>query len=349
MSINDTHDFFIQWHLTERCNLRCLHCYQQDRKPAELPLASIRETIGEAADMVRDWEDTYGIRLSMSYNVSGGEPFLRSDLFEVLEEISATGADIYILSNGTVVTGEIARRLGRIGVKGVQVSIEGPKKIHEEIRGEGSFDASVKGVRALLEAGITVTLNATLSTVNAGYFREMLDIAKSLKVQRLGYSRLVPYGRGAAMLDKMIPADEVRKLYMDIFSLDPSPVKIVTGDPVASQLSEAEGEDMGDTAIGGCAAGVSGLTILADGTITPCRRLNVPIGNITTDSLREVWATSPILEKLRDRSCYKDRCGACKRWASCRGCRAIAYAFSKAVGTDDLLADDPQCFIHACS
>jgi AdoMet-dependent heme synthase len=347
MSINDTHDFFIQWHITERCNLRCLHCYQQESRPAELSLASIKDTIGEATDMVRDWADAYGIKLSMSYNISGGEPFLRSDLFEILEEIAATEADIYVLSNGTVLNKETARRLARIGIKGVQVSIEGPEKVHEEIRGKGSFNASVEGVRALLDAGVAVTLNATLSSVNAGYFREMLNLAKSLKVQRLGFSRLVPYGRGAALLDKMVATDELKKLYMDIYSLDPSPVKIVTGDPIASQLPLSDtDEDMGDTAVGGCAAGVSGLTILSDGTITPCRRLSIPIGNITTDSLREVWASSPVLEKLRDRTRYDSKCGACKRWANCRGCRAIAYAYSKTGGAGNCLANDPQCFIQ---
>ncbi len=99
--------------------------------------------------------------------------------------------------------------------------------------------------------------------------------------------------------------------------------------------------------LGGCAAGVSGLTILPDGTITPCRRLPVPIGNIGKDSLRELWVTSPVLESLRDRSQYQGKCGSCKRWANCRGCRAIAYAYSQLKGEGNLLAEDPQCFLDA--
>ena len=347
MSVNNTHEFFIQWHITEKCNLRCLHCYQEDRLTAELPLKSMKEVIDEAADMIWDWEETYGVKIPMSYNISGGEPLLRSDLFEILEELSWKGADIYILSNGTKITRESARKLARNKVSGVQVSIEGPDKIHEYIRGKGSFAASISGVKNLLASGIPVTLNATLSTVNAGYFPEMVSLAKSLGVQKLGFSRLVPYGRGAAMLDKMIAVDEVKKLYRNIFSTDASPVRIVTGDPVASQFSMNEViEDMGDTSIGGCAAGVSGMTILADGTITPCRRLNIPIGNVLEDSLREVWSVSPVLEALRDRERYEGRCSRCKRWANCRGCRAIAYAYSKAYGKENYLAEDPQCCIE---
>jgi AdoMet-dependent heme synthase len=347
MSVNDTHDFFIQWHITERCNLRCRHCYQQERKPAELPLDSIMDIIEEASGMIWDWEDAYGIKLSMSYNISGGEPFLRRDIFEILEEIAWKGADIYILSNGTVIDKDLAQRLAGIGIKGVQVSVEGPEAIHEEIRGEGSFLAAVGGVKNLVDAGVPVTLNATLSSLNAGHFMDMITLSKSLGVQRLGFSRLVPYGRGEAMLDKMIGMEEIKNLYGKIFALEAAPLKIITGDPVASQLTSLENdEDMGNVAAGGCAAGVSGLTILSDGTITPCRRLNIPMGNVKTDSLREVWATSPVLEHLRDRNKYQGKCGACKRWANCRGCRAIAYAYSKAKGQENYLADDPQCFIE---
>ena len=101
-----------------------------------------------------------------------------------------------------------------------------------------------------------------------------------------------------------------------------------------------------EVARGGCAAAVSGITLMADGTVTPCRRLPIPIGNVLTDSLREIWATSEVLQRLRNRDLYKGKCGGCERWSSCRGCRAIAYAHSLCLGAGDYLADDPQCFIQ---
>ena len=84
------------------------------------------------------------------------------------------------------------------------------------------------------------------------------------------------------------------------------------------------------------------MTLLPDGTVYPCRRLPVPIGNVTRDSLRELWVSSPVLESLRDKQQYRGKCGRCKRWAACRGCRAIAYAASE--NPKDFLAEDPQCF-----
>jgi radical SAM protein with 4Fe4S-binding SPASM domain len=347
MPASNSFDFFVQMHLTERCNLKCKHCYQTGKTVDEMSFSEVKEAIGEISETLDEWKKAYGVDYSPSFNVTGGEPFLRNDLFSILSEIGNKGFDVYLLTNGILIDGRKAKELFDVGVKGVQVSIEGPEEIHESIRGPGSFAASLKGVRNLLNAGLTVTLNVTLSSVNAGYFMDIIELASKLRVQKVGFSRLVPSGRGKAMAKQMLDAEKVKELYKKIFSTDTGDLKIVTGDPVASQLrAEDDGSDKGDIPLGGCAAGVSGLTILPDGTLVPCRRLYIPIGNIRKDSFREVWATSEVLEAIRDRSRYKGKCGSCKRWANCRGCRAIAYAFSKSKGEDDFLAEDPQCFIE---
>jgi radical SAM protein with 4Fe4S-binding SPASM domain len=349
MPISTFQEFFVQWHLTERCNLRCSHCYQTGGKIAELSLAEIREVLDEIVDMLAAWSKAYQVEFSPSFNVTGGEPFLRHDLFEILHDMRSRGFATYLLTNGTLIDAQKAAALAECGVKGVQVSIEGSEEIHDQIRGQGSFSASCQGVAHLLAAGHKVTLNATLSEINAEKFHDLVDIATSLGVQRLGFSRLVPSGRGLDLVDQMIGREKLRKIYEAIFALPTTGLEIVTGDPVASQMRSGAGaDDCGSIATGGCAAGVAGLTLLPDGTVTPCRRLAVPIGNVREDSLREIWADSEILEQLRDRRQYKGRCGSCARWAHCRGCRAIAYAHSLSQGKGDILAEDPQCFIN-CS
>lgn len=347
MSIRHAHDFFIQWHLTERCNLRCAHCYQFGRKTDELSLPQIKDVIGEVSEMLKAWADAYDINFSPSFNITGGEPFLREDLSEILEEISGRGFEIYLLSNGTLIDGKRAEMLSCLGVKGVQISMEGPEEIHEAIRGRGSFSASIAGISHLLKAGVDVSINTTLSEINADRFMEMVSLSSSIGVRQLGFSRLVPTGRGADLINKMIGKERLRDIYEAISSVQAKGIEIVTGDPVASQMTApACDEDSGQIATSGCAAGISGLTLLPDGVITPCRRLFIPIGNVRRDRLREVWATSGILAALRDRNGYKGRCGRCKRWALCRGCRAIAYAYSRSKGEDDFLCEDPQCFIQ---
>ncbi len=340
-------EFFVQWHLTERCNLRCRHCYQEGKASREMSLAEIGSAVGEVADMVQAWSDAYEISFDPSFNVTGGEPFLRQDLFEILELMGEKGFDLYLLTNGILVDREKAHRLSQLGMKGVQVSLEGPEKIHESVRGKGSFSALLGGIDHLLSAGVPVSLNMTLSEINAPYLEEMAFLAGSLRVTRLGFSRLVPSGQGAGLLPHMLGQEELKALYMKIFSLQIPGLQIVTGDPVASQMdSFMERVDLGGVPLGGCAAGVSGLTILPDGTVTPCRRLPIPIGNIREDSLRELWVTSPVLESLRDKSAYQGKCGSCDRWANCRGCRAIAHAYSLSRGEGNYLAEDPQCFLR---
>jgi radical SAM protein with 4Fe4S-binding SPASM domain len=311
-----------------------------------MSLSEITSVIDEISDMLTDWKDMYHIDFTSSFNVTGGEPFFRRDFFNVLEELKNKGFDTFILSNGTLIDRNKAEALARLAVKGVQISIEGPEDIHDAIRGQGSFISSMKGIRNLLEAGIQVTLNTTLSDMNAPCFMNVIELASSLGVQRVGFSRLVPTGRGGDMLSTMLTREVLKDLYTAIFSFDAKALQIVTGDPVASQLNNPAVHD-GKTPFpsGGCAAGVSGLTILSDGTVTPCRRLPVPIGNIKHDSLREIWATSDVLQGLRDKSRYTGKCGECSKWSACRGCRAIAFAFSKANGNASYLAEDPQCFL----
>lgn len=311
-----------------------------------MSLSEIKEVVDEVSDTLKEWKEEYGIEFSPSFNITGGEPFLRYDIVEILKEIRSRGFDLYLLTNGILIDKERANILSELAVKGAQVSMEGPEKIHEMIRGKNSFSSALKGVQHLLDAGVHVTLNVTLSDINADYFTEMVKLSSARGVQRLGFSRLVPSGRGKNLLPNMLKKEKVKELYEAILSLKVNGLDIVTGDPIVSQMLSRNKEDEGSISLGGCAAGVSGLTILQDGTLTPCRRLDIPIGNIRRDSLREVWATSEVLLKLRDRESYKGKCRRCSRWASCRGCRAIAYAYSCSKGENDFLSEDPQCFIE---
>lgn len=342
-------EFFFQWHLTERCNLRCMHCYQEDRQDREVSLAEAKKIVNIAYDTVQSWSDAYEIDFSPSFNVTGGEPFQSSYLPDIMRYLSIKGFDIFLLTNGTMINQEKARMLSDIPLQGVQVSVEGPEAIHNRIRGKGSFKKAINGVDHLLSAGVSVALNVTLSEINIDYLKDLVELAASVGAQRLGFSRLVPYGRGKDLVDRMIPKERLRQVYEEILSMKHEEVHIATGDPVASQVGEEIDDENGNIPLGGCAAGVSGITILPDGTLTPCRRLGIPIGNILKDKLREIWAVSPILESLRTKAAYKGKCSGCPRWSQCRGCRAIAYAYSLFHGIGDLFAEDPQCFIDNSS
>lgn len=346
MESNGEHDFFVQWHLTERCNLRCRHCYQRGSGSDELTPAEARDVVEEVADTLDGWRRDHGVEVAGSFSVTGGEPLLRADLWGLLAEMRDRGFETFLLTNGTLVDAAAAGRLADLGVAGVQVSLEGPEEVHDGVRGAGSFARAARGVRSLRDADLRVTLNMTLSRLTAPAALAMAAVARELGVDRLGFARLVPWGRGEALLRELIEPEDLRALYRDLLAAGGEGLEIVTGDPLASQLATGWAGDGGGEASGGCAAGVSGITIGADGTLLPCRRLDVPLGNLRRDSLREVWATSPVLARLRDRRAYPGACGTCPRWSGCRGCRAVAYAVSAADGAPDYLADDPQCFLR---
>jgi len=307
---------------------------------------AIGKTIGTVSDTIRYWSDTYEIPFSTSFSITGGEPFLKGDLASILKKVAGAGFAVSVLTNGTLIDRDKARMLADTPVRGVQVSLEGPEPVHESIRGKKSFSSALKGVRYLTDAGVQVTLNVTLSQLNVDYFTDMIALAGSLSVPYLGFSRLVPFGRGLNLLSGMLTRERIKEVYEEIFSLETPGLEIVTGDPLASQLRHAPPDDREDAfPSGGCAAGVSGMTLLPDGTITPCRRLRIPVGNILKDPLRQVWAASDVLNALRNKGLYKGKCRTCARWSNCRGCRAIAYAWSLSQGRGDLLEEDPQCFI----
>ncbi len=345
-TIDATKDFFVQLHLTERCNLSCSHCYQSGTaRSGEMPLAAVRRVIAEAADMLDRWDDAYGISFDRSMHITGGEPLMRPDLADVLAACKRHGFTTHLLSNGTLVDTDTAKRI-RDAVDSVQVSIEGPEPVHDAIRGKGAFSRAGSGIAAMVDNNIPVTLNLTLSRANVDHLQGLQQIAFDWGAARVGLSRLVPAGRGADLAEHMLGPERLRDLYSSFLQTNGHKIPIETGDPLAGIVSAPHGtDDEGSIPFGGCAAGVSGITVLPDGTLTPCRRCPIPLGNVIRDSMRAVWATSPVLEALRDRQRYRGRCGSCAHWAACRGCRAIAFAHALMNGRNDFLGDDPQCWL----
>jgi radical SAM protein with 4Fe4S-binding SPASM domain len=199
-------------------------------------------------------------------------------------------------------------------------------------------------VKRLVGAGNTVSLNVTLSRLNAGLIDETVGLARDLGVRAIGFSRLVPCGAGESLLNHFLTADEVRDAYERVRALDGSGLEVVSGDPLYGTLSgDAPAAGCGLT-LSGCSAGFSGVTITSEGAVMACRRIGIRAGCLREKSLREIWADSALLWRLRRRESYRGKCGACALWPSCRGCRAVAYAYTRAKGLPDLFADDPQCW-----
>jgi AdoMet-dependent heme synthase len=336
-------DFFVQFHLTERCNLACRHCYQSGQV-SEMNYEEICGIIADAKTAIEGWANDYGMDVSPSLHFTGGEPLLRGDLFPILRYAWGCGFSTSLMSNGTLIDAVTAKHLRRAQVRDIQVSLDGLEAAHEKLRGSGSFQLALAGIRNLAGEGLEVHLNVTVSRLNVKQTEGLVALAEEIGVASIAFSRLVPSGRGKKLVRHALTAEEVATLYNDLRQYRNSTKVIVTSrDPLAA-IADLNGDiPQTEAAIGGCAAGMFGVTIMADGTVMPCRRMNLPIGNIRTSSFRDIWADSPVLWHLRTRKDYHGGCEACRYWPVCRGCRAIALAFARTKNTEDYLGPDPQC------
>jgi len=338
--------FFIQWHLTERCNLRCRHCYQGREKVREMTASEVKRAIDGATQMFQAWEEEHGIAVSPSIHFTGGEPFLYKGLWDVITYSREKGYRVAIMTNGSLITKDDAKKAFNLGIADIQISLEGPPDLHASIRGIGSFNGAAKGVDQLVAVGNRVSANVTLSRINVDKSEETIEIAREMGFYGIGFSRMVPCGRGKALLDQFLTSQELKRAYQKINSLNTPSFEVLCGDPLAGTLSETKPPSGCNLTLSGCSAGFSGVTITSDGSVMPCRRIGLVAGNLKKKSLRAIWASSRLLWRLRKKESYSGKCGQCSRWPSCRGCRAVAYAYSSAQGNPDLFADDPQCWIE---
>lgn len=339
--------FFLQWHITDKCNLTCKHCY------GEYGIENDKTLSTQECFQVIDQYSLFLKKINSPGRIhfTGGEPFLRPDFFNLVKYARKKRLHVRVLSNGTVITEKIAQKLKNFRVQAVQVSIDGTKEIHDSFRcKKGSFEKTWEGIAHLNKAGVSTTVSTTVSKINIDTVPEIIDLCLKHNVDRVGFSRLVPYGRGKDIENEMLSIEETKKLFsylhkqrkklkgkLDIPPRDP--VWWLMLKPPQILCSGAKNQQI----VGGCSIGTGGLALLSDGDILACRRLPVSLGNIRETSFTEIWKNSPILEELRDRNKLNGNCGRCGSRFFCGGCRAIAYGI-----TNNYLDEDPQCW-NACN
>ena len=328
-------EFYFQWHLTERCNRHCTHCYQEDDPGSELEVGDLLRIVDLMDATVAKW----GRRGTLS--LTGGEPFLRhGELHRLMERIEELdNLDYYdILTNGSLIrNGEAANLAQYAKLRRVQVSLEGATaETNDRIRGAGSFKSTLHAISKLREAGIAVSVMTTLTRSNKGEIPALVDLLSEAGVETFALERLIPEGTGAGMADEVLSAAELRELYESVYEIANRrpPVRILLYRPLFAMIAPE------DPTVGAlCSAGNNALTIMPDGTVYPCRRLPIPIGNVLTDGFFKIWYGSEVLWKLRNLDALNSKCRDCDLLTNCRGCRAMAY-----FTTGDYLGKDPQCW-----
>ena len=324
----------VAWELTRRCNLRCAHC----RASAGTGPAAGELSLDEAKGVVDDIASFAKPVLILT----GGEPLLCPYLFELIAYAKAKGLKPVIGTNATLIDDAMAKRIAEAGVPRISVSIDFPTAAaHDAFRGVvGSFDAAVRGIRALRRAGVEVQINTTVTRQNRHLLEDIHALAVSLDVQALHPFLLVPTGRGADLSGEELSAAEYEETLGWICERQrTSPLELKPTDApqyrrIACQMN---GRDARSPAKG-CLAGTGFAFIGHCGDVQPCGYFDLKLGNVRETPFSRIWRESPVLDDLRHPERLKGKCGVCEYRAVCGGCRARALA-----KTGDYLAEEPAC------
>lgn len=317
--------FTLQWHITHRCNLRCQHCYQDDYSAFES-----RDALGEILNQYEALLKEYSYKGHI--NFTGGEPLTHPDLFWLLEETKKRGITTAVLTNGTLIGRSEAKKLNSLGVDYVQISLDGTKDIHDIIRGNGSFDRAVGGLRELIAHGIYTDVSFTAQSGNLDELKKLARFCDELGVDKLWFDRVViPASEDKNNLT--VSKDDYYKLCRLAARLNK---KQMISCARALQFIPCKNKD-----IYSCTAGDKLLAILADGSVMPCRRIPVAVGNVKEKDLLSIYRDSPELIKMRNIT-IPEQCEQCDFSEQCRGgARCITYAKT---GRYDL--PDPDCVLQ---
>jgi radical SAM protein with 4Fe4S-binding SPASM domain len=340
----------VVWNFTNICNLKCKHCYQSAGKklPEELSLAKRLDIIDQLAR-----EEVLSIAFS------GGEPLMDKDLWPAIEKAKKENMYVSIATNGTLITEKIAKRMAKVGIDYVEISLDSvhPEK-HDGFRGiEGAWKRAVRGIKnAVAQKAYQVGLASTITRINFNELEDLIELSIKLGTDKFFAFNFIPVGEGKNLINLDLTPPMREKMLNTLYKyyLEKGTTTLTTCPQYARVcMSNSQGElvasshysmSKGDKTrllaefIGGCGVGRAYCAIQPDGIVTPCVYIPIKVGDLKKQTFKEIWTTSPVLEKLRSREDLKEHCGICEYRAACGGCRARAYAYF-----GDLKAPDPGC------
>lgn len=338
---------WIAWEITRRCNLKCVHCRSSSALEVEgHPDFSLAE-----AERVLD--DIHGYADPVIV-LSGGEPLLRADVFDIAAYGTGLGMRMCLATNGTLVNGQICRNIKEAGIKMVSLSLDGASaEVHDNFRNQsGAFAGTMDAMRLFNEYGIKFLINSSFTRRNKNEVPKIYELVKRMGATAWYLFMIVPTGRGQEIMEELIPENEYEDMlnwHYDMEKNEDSMLVRPTCAPqyyrIVLQRAKEEGERFQRRSLKfstggakGCLAGQLICLLDVDGNVLPCSYFPKSAGNIREQSFKDIWENSKLFLELRDFKGYKDNCGRCEYVQVCGGCRARAYAMS-----GDYLAPEPFC------
>jgi len=334
----------LAWEVTRRCNLSCLHC-RASAESGPYPDELSTEEGFHLLEQIREVGRPVVI-------LTGGEPLLRPDIFELAWYGHSLGLRMVMAVNGTLLDIKKARKLKASGIQRISISMDGATAESHDIfrQVKGAYSGIIKGIEAARAAELEFQINTTITRHN------LHDLARiQEKVIEFGAAAhhlfmLVPTGRGRALTDQSISAEEYEKtLTWLVKQKDKIPLSIkATCAPhyyrILRETARKEGKEINfkshglDAVTRGCLGGVGFCFISHIGQVQPCGYLEADSGNIRKQTFPEIWESSPVFLALRDQTRYLGKCGQCEYFMVCGGCRARAFE-----ATGNFLREEPLC------
>ncbi|MFQ5683695.1 MAG: radical SAM protein [Candidatus Binatia bacterium] len=329
----------ISWNITQRCNLNCAHCYldadfRQGCRTDELGTEECFQVVDQIAE----------VNPNALLILTGGEPLLRKDLFDIARYATGKGFVVVVGTNGTPLNEEIADRLVDSGIKGASISLHSlrPEKHDNFTVVPGSWQGAVQGAEVLKSKGFEFIIQTSVMGWNYEEIPQIIDFACELGAKATNIYFLICTGRGQDITD--LPAADYEKMLSRLYEIQKCyQGKMLIGAKCAPQYKRIVYEEdpsspFLQTYSGGCPAATYYCRITPQGEVTPCPYLPIPVGSLKERSFAEIWEDAPVMREIRRRTLLEGRCGSCELQDICGGCRARAYARA-----GNYLAEDPSC------
>ncbi|MBR3162695.1 MAG: radical SAM/SPASM domain protein, ACGX system [Clostridia bacterium] len=335
--------FGLQWHITEKCDQRCKHCYLYGNgakcSTPDLEMDDMKHLLYNYISFCEECDR----RPTMS--ITGGDPLLYKNIWEFLDLLHSNGISFSILGNPFHLDSEVASKLKSLGCHTYQMSLDGLEQTHDYMRKPGSFKETLQKIDCLKEAGITATIMATVSTINMNELPDLVDIVVEHGANRFAFARYCPNPDGYEFLPSPDEYHDFLELmwnkYVEhtgcntFFSLKDHLWKLFLYEKGLFDISCVENSE--NLILDGCHCGICHMTLLTDGTVYACRRSKTPIGNALHDSFYDIfWGKK--MEEYRQYDKFS-KCANCQLRNFCRGCPSVAKCL-----TGNFYASDPQCW-----
>lgn len=326
--------YFIDWVITDKCNLKCRHC--RGMLEGGLSNERARRLIEEIAKLKPGW-----------VIVEGGEPLLREDLFELLELTRQKRLELHVITNGLLITPQIMATLKELEAR-VMISIDGAcPTTYESIRQGATFEQVLQSARSCAQQGLLEAINFTILKKNYTEIPGILELAVSIGAPKVTFIGLKPchnypeelltpeeYGEAIKLT-----CQAAHKTGVEFFFDEPFFWPTVKEWGLMARMP-AHGAGIVVPSTTACAFG-DYLFIEPNGAVKPCSFAQLVLGNVNDRPLDEIWReslSSPFLQKIRNPKTRTGYCRSCQYLEDCKGCRSRTFVL-----TGDWFASDPVC------